>query len=80
MLIDERFRGHGLGRQLLEHLFDWAHGRKIERLSLLVFPHNERALALYRSTGFVEIERYEHDVTRETGEVWDTILMQKQMR
>lgn len=80
MLIDEHFRGHGLGRQLLDHLFEWALGRKIERLSLLVFPHNDRALALYRSTGFIEIERYYHDVTRETGEVWDTILMQKQMR
>jgi GNAT superfamily N-acetyltransferase len=77
MLIDARFRGKGLGHALLEQLFTWARGRSISQLSLLVFPHNERALALYRSTGFAEIERYPADVTRATGEVWDTILMRK---
>ncbi len=77
MLLDEHHRGHGLGYQLLEQLFSWARGRSISQLSLLVFPHNERALALYRRTGFEEIERYPADVTRSTGEVWDTILMRK---
>jgi GNAT superfamily N-acetyltransferase len=77
MLIDEHYRGHGLGYQLLEQLFTWARGRSISQLSLLVFPHNERALALYRRTGFEVVERYTADVTRATGEVWDTILMRK---
>ena len=48
-------------------------------LSLHVFPHNEAAIALYRSAGFVEIERFERDVTRQTGEVWDTIFMRKEL-
>jgi GNAT superfamily N-acetyltransferase len=77
MLLDKHHRGRGIGYQLLEQLFSWARGRSIGQLSLLVFPHNERALALYQRTGFEEIERYEADVTRENGEVWDTILMRK---
>ena len=77
MLVDSQHRGKGLGYALLEQLFSWARGRNVSQLSLLVFPHNDRALALYRRTGFEEIERYTADVTRATGEVWDTILMRK---
>ncbi len=77
MLVDESERGKGVGRALLERLFSWAASRGIPHVSLLVFPHNERALRLYRSTGFTEVERYENDVRRKTGDVWDTILMRK---
>ncbi len=77
MLVDESRRGLGIGRALMERLFSWANARGIPYLSLLVFPHNERAIRLYRSTGFSEIERYENDVRRKSGDVWDTILMRK---
>jgi len=77
MMVDERERGKGIGRALMERVFLWAHDRGIPHLSLLVFPHNERALRLYNSTGFIEVERYVDDVRRQSGEVWDTILMQK---
>lgn len=75
MMIDAPYRGAGLGRRLVERVIDWARARSIPHLSLLVFPHNERALRLYQSIGFVEIERYENDVTRADGNVWDTVLM-----
>lgn len=77
MMIDEPYRGAGLGRRLVDTIIAWARGRAIARLSLFVFPHNERALRLYRSRGFVEIERYANDVRRADGHVWDTILMRK---
>jgi GNAT superfamily N-acetyltransferase len=77
MMVDEAWRGHGIGRALIERLFAWARGRGIKHLSLLVFPHNERALRLYRTCGFEEVERYERDVRRKSGDVWDTILMRK---
>ncbi len=77
MLVDARYRGRGLGRQLMDALFGWAREHGVPRLSLLVFPHNERALRLYTSMGFVEVERYPNDVTRADGAVWDTILMRK---
>lgn len=77
MLVDEGERGKGIGRALMSAVFAWARSRNIRALSLLVFPHNERALRLYESTGFVEIERYKDDVRRQSGDVWDTILMRK---
>jgi ribosomal protein S18 acetylase RimI-like enzyme len=43
----------------------------------LVFPHNTRAIALYHKFGFEQRDYYPNDVTRQTGEVWDTILMTK---
>lgn len=77
MMIDARYRGAGIGKALLDALCGWARARAIAQLSLLVFPHNERALRLYRGAGFVEIERFPADVTRKDGAVWDTILMRK---
>lgn len=77
MMVDESHRGLGIGRALMERLFGWANARGIKELSLLVFPHNERALRLYRSSGFAEVERYANDVRRKSGDVWDTILMRK---
>lgn len=77
MMVDESRRGLGIGRALMDHLFTWANARGITQLSLLVFPHNERALRLYRATGFVEVEHYISDVRRKSGDVWDTILMRK---
>lgn len=77
MMVDESLRGLGIGRALLERLFASATERGIRQLSLLVFPHNERALNLYRAAGFIEVERYENDVRRKSGDRWDTILMRK---
>lgn len=77
MLVDERYRGRGIGKTLLDCVIVWARERGLPHVSLLVFPHNERALSLYRGAGFEQQEYYPNDVTRQTGEVWDTILMRK---
>lgn len=77
MLVDELHRGRGIGKALLDSAIAWARERGLPDISLLVFPHNERALALYRNAGFEQREYYPNDVTRQTGEVWDTILMTK---
>lgn len=46
-------------------------------LVLFVFPHNEAAVALYRNAGFEQRDYFYNDVTRQTGDVSDTILMTK---
>jgi GNAT superfamily N-acetyltransferase len=79
MMVYDRWRGRGIGRMLLDAAVAWASERGLRALSLLVFPHNDRAIALYRTAGFVEIERFPADVTRQSGEVWDTILMRKEL-
>jgi ribosomal protein S18 acetylase RimI-like enzyme len=77
MLVDEAHRGRGIGEALLRAALDWARERRLPDVSLLVFPHNERAIKLYRKLGFEQRDYYPNDVTRQTGEVWDTILMTK---
>jgi [ribosomal protein S18]-alanine N-acetyltransferase len=77
MMIDACYRGRGIGRALLRRSYAWAQQRRMSAIQLLVFPHNTRAIALYRSEGFIEIERYKEDVIRADGNVWDTILMRK---
>jgi ribosomal-protein-alanine N-acetyltransferase len=79
MLVSAAYRRMGAGRALLEATADWARKFGAPALTLHVFPHNEAAIALYRSAGFVEMERFERDVTRQDGEVWDTILMRKEL-
>lgn len=77
MLVAEHHRGQGVGGALLERLIAWASSRSIPHLSLLVFPHNERALALYRKFGFVEVDPQAARIARRSGETWDAMLMRR---
>lgn len=77
ILVHEAYRGTGIGARLLDRAISWARERGLVSISLLVFAHNERAIMLYRTRGFDQREYYAHDVTRQSGEVWDTILMTK---
>jgi RimJ/RimL family protein N-acetyltransferase len=47
-------RGIGVGRAMLKTLESWAREFGVTRIALGVFPHNERALTLYRSLGYEE--------------------------
>jgi [ribosomal protein S18]-alanine N-acetyltransferase len=80
MMVDASKRRKGIGRALIDAAIAWGRDRNIGALYLLVFPHNAAAIALYRACGFLEIERYADDVTRQDGTVWDTILMRKDLR
>jgi ribosomal protein S18 acetylase RimI-like enzyme len=80
MLVDEGHRGDGIGTALLGRLIDWARERYVPHLSLLVFPHNERALALYRKFDFVEVDRQAASISRRSGDAWDAILMRLDLR
>jgi|SRR5579884_641457 len=79
MLVDEQHRGRGIGETLLLTALQWAREQGLRDVSLLVFAHNNRAIALYRKYGFEARDYYPDDVTRQTGEVWDTILMTKNL-
>lgn len=49
------WRGHGLGRELLEHCLAGARDHKAESVFLEVRVSNTVAIALYHSSGFVDL-------------------------
>jgi putative acetyltransferase len=53
------WQGRGVGRRLLARLLDWADNwGGVLRVELYVHADNDRALALYRSMGFVQEGRH----------------------
>jgi RimJ/RimL family protein N-acetyltransferase len=75
MLVAADWRGRGVGTALVAAVIDWARERRLHKLTLGVFPHNEAAIALYRQFGFVEEGRRAGQIRRESGELWDVIEM-----
>lgn len=70
------FRGQGLGRAILEDLVAWARNVGVRKVTLIVFATNLRAIALYRSLGFVEEGRLRgHVILR--GIPDDEVLMSR---
>ena len=80
MCVDAAIRGAGVGSALLEAAVHWARNNRYPKLSLLVFAHNHAAIRLYEKFAFERREYYKDDVTRASGEVWDTILMVRELR
>lgn len=56
VVVHERWRGLGVGRQLIEAISDWARANKVSRLQLLADRNNIPALDFYRSLGWQTTE------------------------
>ncbi len=56
LMIDGRFQGQGLGRQLLNKTLDWisSFDPEVDLVRISTLPDNNVALSLYKSGGFVE--------------------------
>jgi ribosomal protein S18 acetylase RimI-like enzyme len=80
MIITHEYRGRGIGGALLDRLILWGVEHRFPQLTLTVFPHNERALRLYRSRGFSDVEPLPGGVRRANGEVWEALVMRKALR
>ena len=52
VIVKAAFRGRKLGRQLVEHVLDWAVARGMPRVTLLADKDNAPALAFYERLGF----------------------------
>lgn len=73
--ITDAWQGRGIGRKLLTAQLDLADNwLGLQRLELTVFADNEKALALYRSFGFVEEGRLRGYALRE-GRYVDALTM-----
>ena len=74
LMVAPAWRRRGIGRALLAEAVGWARESRIRKLELHVFPHNEPAIALYESVGFVR-EGYRKAHYRRGADYVDAILM-----
>jgi putative acetyltransferase len=73
--VHDDFQGRGVGRALMSAIVDLADGwTPFTRLELTVYADNARAIALYRSFGFVEEGLHKGYVLR-GGEYVDALCM-----
>lgn len=77
MCVANGWRGKGVGAALMKTAEAWARQQGVHKLSLGVFAHNERAIALYRKQGFVEEGRRVKHYRRKNGELFDSLEMGK---
>ncbi|MFN8037650.1 MAG: N-acetyltransferase [Acidimicrobiales bacterium] len=75
MALATGWRGRGIGTVLLDELVAAARDLGAHKVALEVWPHNARALALYRSRGFVEEGRLVRHYRRADGQLWDAVVM-----
>lgn len=77
IVVGKSHWGRGIGRKLMQTLIDWGHAEGFRKMGLRVFVSNDRAIALYRSLGFVDEGRLVGDVLAGDGTYGDTIIMSK---
>ncbi|PSR20761.1 MAG: N-acetyltransferase [Sulfobacillus acidophilus] len=74
MALFAAFRGHGIGRGLLQSAEAWALSVGVEKVSLTVFATNRQAIRLYQSLGYRE-EGRRRDQYRIRGALVDEVWM-----
>ncbi len=57
LYVDPEFRRRGIGRQLVEHLLDWAYDEKFGGVELEAYRMNTTASILYRELDFRRLAR-----------------------
>lgn len=62
LAVDERFRGYGLGSDLIRHALDWMREQGMSMAKIETLAQNERGQALYPRFGFREVARQIHYV------------------
>jgi putative acetyltransferase len=71
------WRGRGVGSELLAAAIQRARENGLHELVLGVFAHNVAAIALYRKHGFVEEGSRAKQYWRASGELRDSIEMER---
>lgn len=75
MMVRNSSRGQGVGSALMDACLTWSREKAAHKVALTVWPHNARALALYRKHGFRIEGRLTRHHRRLNGELWDAIAM-----
>lgn len=77
VIVDDRKRGRGYGKELLSLAISFAFDFiKVEKISLGVFKNNKPAIACYQSCGFQIVELQEAESYYCMGEEWKCLEME----
>lgn len=60
MLVDKKYRGKGIGSQLIQEFIKWAKKMGMKRAKVLASFDNKDAIGVYKKNSF-----FEHDITLE---------------
>ncbi len=60
LFIQEKFRGVGIGKLLIDAMKSWAKEQNAKKLILTMFSENKKALSFYKKEGFVLYEMVLH--------------------
>lgn len=76
--LDENFRGHGLGKTVLQKVIETAPRCQVETLLGFIFGHNEPSLRLFEKFGF---EKWAHlpEVATLDGVKRDLVILGKKL-
>ncbi len=75
MGIVDGHRSQGIGTALLATAVGWAKQRESHKVTLELWPHNDRARGLYEKFGFEVEGRYRRHWRRNDGSIWDAVSM-----
>ncbi|MGV9710622.1 N-acetyltransferase family protein [Gordonia sp. NPDC003424] len=75
MAVALQWRRRGVGGALVDALLAWSRRRDAHKVILEVWPHNEAAIGLYSSRGFVREGLRRSHYRRRNGELWDVVEM-----
>lgn len=78
ILIDLPWRSHGIGKKLLETLFNWLESHPyIELISIKVHSTNDKAIEFYKKNGFKIDGIVQKELKYGPHQYVDTVLMSK---
>lgn len=55
MYVKEKFRGKGIGKNLVEHFMEWSKKKGVKRVLVVAFAKNEGAIKFYKREGFIPL-------------------------
>ena len=76
MGIADGYRGMGIGSKMLSHVINYSKSISLEKIELVVYPHNLNAFNLYIKYGF-EQYGYIKNYRKINDKYFDGILMEK---
>ncbi len=75
--MSPEFRGRGVGKRLLERVFELIQVNKnIVKIQLMVNPKQVTAVRLYKSMGFTVVGQMQKEI-KVGGEFYDELIMEK---